>query len=81
VPIVVVANKSDMPEDAFEVTEVDIQTMSKRLDVPIVMASARTGDNVESAFVSLVQKVVAMPVDTKNKDLVPLAPKEGGCCK
>ena len=53
-PIVVVANKSDMPEDAFEVTEVDIQTMSKRLDVPIVMASARTGDNVESAFVSLV---------------------------
>lgn len=71
-PIVVVANKTDMPEDAFEVSEGDIQDMSKRLDVPIVMASARTGDNVESAFVSLVQRVVAVPVEPRKRDLVPL---------
>lgn len=46
-PFIVLANKSDLVEDTF------IENLSKELTVPFKITSAKTGENVEDAFLAL----------------------------
>jgi small GTP-binding protein len=49
VPIIVVANKSDLKK-SIKVKEKTLKSFAGKFDAPYVYTSAKTGDNVEKAF-------------------------------
>lgn len=57
IPIVILANKYDLTDDA-EVTEDDLNELSKQLDAPFFYTSAKTGENVEKAFMEIGNNLV-----------------------
>lgn len=58
VPIVFVGNKADL-ENSAVIREDDIQSLASKYDSPSFLASAKTGQKVETVFKSLAEKIVA----------------------
>jgi len=52
VPLVFVANKSDLPAERA-IADPDLQNACAALGGPLLLTSAKTGENVEAAFVQL----------------------------
>ena len=57
VPIIIMANKSDL-KDEQKFTENDLDKFSKTYNSPILMTSAKTGNNVEEAFRAIGKKMI-----------------------
>ncbi len=58
VPVVVMANKSDLKDQAV-ITEADLQEVSKAIESPFYFSSAKTGAHVEEAFDKLSLAILA----------------------
>lgn len=56
VPIMLLGNKLDL-EDQYEVDFSDVAALAKEFGCPYFLTSARTGENVEKAFVNLGNRV------------------------
>jgi len=57
-PLVMLANKSDAPEDQKKVTKTEGQDLAKTFDNAIFLeTSAKTGFNIDLAFTKLVREV------------------------
>ena len=57
VPLVFVGNKADL-ENSAVVREDDVKSLSSKYDAPAFMGSAKTGQNVETVFKALAEKIV-----------------------
>ena len=57
IPYVMLINKSDL-QDEWEVTDADIAEL-KCQDITVYISSAKSGDNIEQAFIDLSQLLVA----------------------
>lgn len=57
VPIVILANKSDLNGNII-LTDDEVRTIASTLDAPYVYTSAKTGENVAQAFVLLAREMV-----------------------
>lgn len=57
VPIVLLANKNDLNGNR-SVSEDELKNIASSLDAPFVYTSAKTGENVEQAFVLLAREMV-----------------------
>jgi GTPase KRas protein len=60
VPLVLIANKTDLPEEDWQVCEREGTAFASRIGATYVATSAKTGANVELAFATLIRRVVAM---------------------
>jgi small GTP-binding protein len=58
VPFIVLANKIDL-EERIVVTVEDVGQMARQYNAPFLMVSAKTGENVETAFQRLGEMVLA----------------------
>ena len=58
IPIIVLANKFDLRDDA-EITSEDLKEISSELQVQYFLTSAKTGKNVEMAFVEIGKLLVS----------------------
>ena len=57
IPIIILANKSDL-RDKAEITEEDLNEVSNQLQAKCFFTSAKTGDNVETAFREIGNKLI-----------------------
>jgi len=57
IPIIVLANKADLKNEA-EITEDDLKEVTEGLHAPCFFTSAKTGENVEKAFLELSKKML-----------------------
>ncbi len=64
IPTHLLANKIDL-KDEMEVTEVEVNSVSKDLDSPVEYTSAKTGENVEKAFEYVARKLVNRAVSSR----------------
>lgn len=55
IPVILLGNKSDLPHGK---TEEDLMKYSQKKEVPFMLASAKTGLNVENAFMELSQTML-----------------------
>jgi GTPase KRas protein len=60
VPLVLIANKTDLPEEDWQVCEREGTAFASRIGATYVATSAKTGANVELAFATLIRRVVVM---------------------
>ena len=58
IPIQFMANKWDLKDQA-EITEEDLTQATKAYDSPYFLTSAKTGENVETAFQNLAQRIAS----------------------
>jgi len=58
VPIVFVGNKADLESGAV-IRDEDVKALAAKYNAPDFMASAKTGENVETIFKALAEKIVA----------------------
>jgi GTPase SAR1 family protein len=58
IPIQFMANKWDLKDQA-EITEEDLIQATKAYDSPYFLTSAKTGENVETAFQNLAQRIAS----------------------
>ncbi len=56
--IIIVANKCDLSEQR-EINDADLQNLATKLDAPLFITSAKTGEQVENAFSMLASKVAS----------------------
>lgn len=61
---IICANKTDL-EDRRKVTRQDEEAVAKALDVKLIETSAKTGHNVQEAFIALVRKIPRKGVSYK----------------
>jgi small GTP-binding protein len=57
IPLVILANKSDLQNEA-EFTNNDLAEVTEKINIPYYFTSAKTGENVENAFISLGKKLI-----------------------
>ncbi len=57
VPAIIVANKSDLAEEA-EFNDEDIRKIARYFDFPFYKSSAKTGENVKDIFHTLAEEVI-----------------------
>lgn len=59
VSIIVIGNKADKADsDQAEVSEADIQKFTQETGIKIYLASAKSGKNVESSFLTLTSELI-----------------------
>lgn len=59
VNIIVIGNKADLLESTqAEVSEADMQKFTQDTGIPIFTASAKSGQNVETAFLSVTTQLI-----------------------
>lgn len=58
VSIIVIGNKSDKPVEEREVSAADIQKFTNDTGIRVFESSAKTGANVETAFLTLTQELI-----------------------
>ncbi len=69
-PIVILANKSDL-EEGREVSRVEVATLSEEYEAPSYLTSAKTGDDVSQGFEALIKLAL------ERMDVSHAAPIEG----
>uniref|UniRef100_A0A7S4MQX2 Uncharacterized protein n=1 Tax=Vannella robusta TaxID=1487602 RepID=A0A7S4MQX2_9EUKA len=57
-PMVIAVNKVDLPVERHEISEAEIQQLSKRFNVPYFFTSAANNTNINEVFVSLSEQIV-----------------------
>jgi len=57
-PIVIVGNKSDLPEDLKQVTKKDAESLCQKWKTPFIEASAKTRKNIDESFMTLVHEIL-----------------------
>jgi len=57
IPIVIVGNKSDLNEEVV-ITEEQIKVIAKQLDLHFIVTSAKTGENVNEAFLYIAYRFI-----------------------
>jgi GTPase SAR1 family protein len=57
---VFVGNKADLIETRA-ISDEDLQALSAKLNSPCFLSSAKTGENVENAFLNLAERIEAEP--------------------
>ena len=83
--LLVVGNKKDLVDanpDLRQVTEEMAQELSTRLEVPVVEASAKSGEAVEDCFIGVTKSIYDQSYsDASSKSVLPadraLLPREG----
>src|SRR3990167_2666651 len=58
VPMVIAANKSDLPKGDWEVKEPELDKTSKDWKIPCLLTSAKTNTNVEAVFTTLSKQML-----------------------
>jgi len=66
IPLVLIANKSDLPHNPAVITRT-LREISNQFEAPFVFTSAKTGDNVEQAFYALSEAMLMKSLSTKQK--------------
>ncbi|KAF8817732.1 hypothetical protein IE077_003383 [Cardiosporidium cionae] len=64
-PVILVANKSDLPEKDKQITRTEAEMKAEELGIPFVEVSAKTGEGVNEAFFRLLDMMI------ENMQLVP----------
>ena len=67
VPMVLAANKCDLPAETREVSEDQIVALSKQWHVPYYLTSAKTGQNINEVFHNLISQIRGINPDKKEK--------------
>lgn len=62
VPIILLANKSDLGND-YQFGEEDLRTVANKLNASFIYTSARTGENVPDAFLKIGKEMVKSQLD------------------
>ncbi|MFX1268977.1 MAG: hypothetical protein ACFFAK_13540, partial [Promethearchaeota archaeon] len=57
IPIVIVGNKSDLNEQIV-ITEEQIKVIAKQFDLHFIVTSAKTGENVNEAFLYIAYRFI-----------------------
>ena len=57
IPVVIVGNKSDLVDDIV-ISEEEIREIAKKFDFHYILTSAKTGENVDSAFLYIAYRVI-----------------------
>ncbi|KAJ9662976.1 GTP-binding protein [Coniosporium apollinis] len=73
IPIVVVANKTDLRPEQMVLGRKDADELKKKLDCPVIECSARIDENVKKAFEQLIIQIEKGPPK-------PAEPAGGGKC-
>lgn len=71
VPMILAANKCDLPKSEWEVAEAEVEKSTKEWKIPYLMTSAKTKHNVEQLFSLLSKQVlkdVAPPAQNTNSN-------------
>ena len=58
VTILVLANKSDAPEEEIEVTDAEIKKFEEESGIKVIKTSAKTGTNVDESFLEMTKKLI-----------------------
>jgi len=58
IPIIILVNKNDL-QNKVELTSKELKTVSQQLHSPILFTSAKTGENVESAFLEIGKTLIS----------------------
>ena len=57
VPVVILGNKTDLPDDERVVSENEAKNLARDLKIPYFEVSAKAGQNVEESFTQVVQQI------------------------
>ena len=66
--LIVIGNKSDLPDDKRKVDNNDIETFQNTHGIKIIEASAKTDKNVNESMIVLIDKMIELGVGTIKKE-------------
>jgi len=66
-PIILCANKSDLPLEEREVTIEEAKKLADELGIKIIQTSAKTRTNIELAFETIVREIIAYQKDGRER--------------
>lgn len=71
VPTLVVGNKIDLKENV-EITFSELRSFAEGMGSIAMLTSAKTGENVEKAFLALVERILAVFPDSADRSISPV---------
>lgn len=83
VPYVIFENKIDKEQKEWEVQREEVEVLKEKLKVDFLPVSAKTGQNVEDAFLTIAKKVIEKNKDFEVKARLQLTKgghKKNSCC-